>query len=235
MENFSKYLLSLLEKYKKTRAELARDLGLKRQNYITNVLKGRHTPTVTRIKQIAKSLKCTPEEKVLLEKYALNEKNRSKTSFRNISYSFHNISYSFQASKINDLVHPPLVTNPLPKNPHLLDSLVFKIQGDFLKGFAEDGQKIIISYSAPLKEGDHAIIEFHCYEGNYTEKVTKFQKANGLFQKITIQSGLQPIPGIIDSINDKKIVLRGIKDKSSKLTILKKDITLKAKIMGVLF
>lgn len=60
---FSVYLNLLLKKRKVTKAELARQLGLKRQNYIGNILKDMHVPTIQRVFQIAEILKCSLKEK----------------------------------------------------------------------------------------------------------------------------------------------------------------------------
>jgi transcriptional regulator with XRE-family HTH domain len=78
MKNFSSYLKFLLTKKKYTKARLARELDLKRQNYINNVIAGLHTPTLERVEQIAEILECTAEEKEQLIDLAISERRTKK-------------------------------------------------------------------------------------------------------------------------------------------------------------
>ena len=73
MEKFGNYLSYLLEIKQVTKAELARKLDLKRQNYIGNVISGERTPTLKRVNQIANILKCPSKAKNHILKLAISE------------------------------------------------------------------------------------------------------------------------------------------------------------------
>jgi transcriptional regulator with XRE-family HTH domain len=56
MGKFAKCLEGQLKEKNITKAELARRIGLKRQNYINNIVAGLHTPTIKRVEQISARL-----------------------------------------------------------------------------------------------------------------------------------------------------------------------------------
>jgi transcriptional regulator with XRE-family HTH domain len=56
---FGSYFKSLIAKSGKSKASIARAMGLKRQNYINNIINGLHVPTEERVIQIATFLKLT--------------------------------------------------------------------------------------------------------------------------------------------------------------------------------
>lgn len=80
MEKFGKYLALLLKSKNVTKANLARKLKLKRQNYITNVVQGLHTPTLERVEQIINILNCTQEEKNKLITLAIQERQTKRNT-----------------------------------------------------------------------------------------------------------------------------------------------------------
>jgi transcriptional regulator with XRE-family HTH domain len=116
------------------------------------------------------------------------------------------------ASKPEDLLLPKLSPDmrQWSKNHDLLNALVLNVHGDFLEPIAQNNQKIILKHHADLKVGDFIVIEFSANEKRYYSgkliKDTSYQ--------ITIT----------ELSNKKKIT-----------SLRKKDITLKAKIIGVLF
>ncbi|MFA6216391.1 MAG: hypothetical protein WDL87_01895 [Candidatus Omnitrophota bacterium] len=79
METFGKYLDILLKSKKITKATLARGLKLKRQNYITNVISGLHTPTLERVEQISKIINCNQQEKAKLINLDIEDRKKKNS------------------------------------------------------------------------------------------------------------------------------------------------------------
>jgi transcriptional regulator with XRE-family HTH domain len=79
VEGFVEYFKQLFGKSGLTKAELARKLKLKHQAYIGKIISGAHTPTIERVKQIAKILKCDQEETNKLLGLAINKRSFKKS------------------------------------------------------------------------------------------------------------------------------------------------------------
>lgn len=208
MKRFSEYLKLLLKKYKVTKAQLARELNLKRQNYISNITSGIHTPTLSRVDQICSALRCTIEEKHRLIQLAINERTSEEIKK-------YNIFFLFEARNFYNLFNLTLI--PIKKdsnkgfsqNTHLLDSVVFKINGDFLSPFIKKGQKIVLSFSSPIKKGDYII----CSSTNKNK---------------------EPVCGLVEKVTTDSLKIKTIANQNE-INIPIKDIDIKARVMGILF
>lgn len=230
MEKFSYYFKELLEKKSIKRASLARELGLKRANYISNVISGLHTPTLDRVEQIAKILKCNGAETSKLLMLAENDRAaRKKKISGNIGYVMGT------ASRVNDMLHPgfSIDIDKVKSNKELLLSLVFKVHGKFLEPLVKNGQKIILSYNAILKIGDWALFEIEVGAGNYRKNIDDFKKMNDMPNYI--KSSHDDIIGKLISRKNGILTIGGYKNEISTINIAEKDVLMKARIMGILF
>lgn len=232
MSAFEKYFRQLLEKSELTKAELARNIGLKRQNYIGNILSGMHIPTLERIDQIAKALKCSEDEKNRLTKLAVEGRSPKDAKKYLTNYSRYQ-----PARRLEELFFSQKPEGKETDSVYLnelLDSFLAEVNGNFLEPIAAKGQKIIYSnFNDPenifedYKKNDLLILGFRLNEKNLRSLETY------PYEKARISKTAYVIGALIQKNSD-SIKLQHPKNKKI-ISLRLEDVFIKSKIFGVLF
>ena len=176
MYSFAKSFKEILEKNTISKAELSRRLGLKRQNYITNIIAGRNIPSVARIKEVAKILNLSTEEKERLLTLAEKEKNDIKTSKK--SYTFGPV---WKVDTAKDIFHPSTGHRiALMTKEDFYNSNCFRMDEKSLEPHVNKGELFFaVEYSFDKKNvnvSEGALIALECKSDNSHPPLQLFGK-----------------------------------------------------------
>lgn len=144
MASFSTYFSKLLDGKKKTQSYIAQGLGLTRQTYIYNILKGKHTPTIENVNKIADLLECSKKERKELLLLAAAE--RTPDDVKEYFNPRHTLNPLWKASSLKRVFWPSASDNVSPiLNSEFSNSNTFIIESDFLEPTFKKDQKILIT------------------------------------------------------------------------------------------
>ncbi|PIQ86416.1 MAG: hypothetical protein COV74_04980 [Candidatus Omnitrophica bacterium CG11_big_fil_rev_8_21_14_0_20_45_26] len=232
MGKFAKYLEKRLEEKNVTKAELARKIGLKRQNYINNIVAGLHTPTIKRVEQIAKALDCNHLERLELIRLAAEERTPDELKKHS---SVQRLRFCYQVSDVDQLSNLSALRESKFLNEYLLDSYVFKIDTDFFAPLIKKGQRAIMSLQAPVEIGDAGFFQILGETEEDRKKLRAFKDPFPVSEK-----GYTGVVGILVGGNvrspyESEIEIRHLQHPGRVLKVSSARFGSIVKIMGILF
>ncbi|MFA6636726.1 MAG: helix-turn-helix transcriptional regulator [Candidatus Omnitrophota bacterium] len=144
MTSFSSRFSKLLDNKEKTQAYIAQGLGLTRQTYIYNILKGKHTPTIENVNKIADLLECSKKERKELLLLAASE--RTPEDVKRYFNPRSTLNPAWKAASIDRVFWPIANTNISPLlNEEFFDSNTVLLESSFMEPIFLKGQKILIA------------------------------------------------------------------------------------------
>lgn len=159
MSSFAELFKNELEKTPITKADLSRKLGLKRQNYITNILAGRSVPSPTRIKEIGEILNIPPSKIKRLILVAGEERVPQKLKdYFSPNYTLNPV---YKASTTKRIFNPTESTTVSgEENKDFTEAVLFEFDRNFFGNLFPKMKRIFISFYNLKKDGTDDFSKF---------------------------------------------------------------------------